>query len=64
MLIFSVQEVPILKKGKGVRLQRYKDDALLDIMLISSNSKDSFLKKDVYQRGRYKSLVREKGASW
>ena len=51
MLIFSVQELPILKKGKGVRLQRYKDDALLDVMLISSYEKDGFLKKKMFSRG-------------
>ncbi len=46
MLIFSVKELPLLKKGKGVRLQRYKDEALLDLMFFSQNEKnDSIIKK-------------------
>ena len=39
MLIFSVKELPLLKKGKGVRLQRYKEEALLDVMLFSQQKK-------------------------
>ena len=46
MLVFSVKELPLLKKGKGVRLQRYKEEALLDVMLFSQNEKnDSIIKK-------------------
>ena len=46
MLIFSVKELPLLKKGKGVRLQRYKEEALLDAMLFSQNEKnDAVIKK-------------------
>ena len=37
MLIFSVKELPLLKKGKGVRLQRYKEESLLDVMLFPEN---------------------------
>jgi topoisomerase IV subunit A len=30
MLIFSVEEVPEMSRGKGVRLQRFKDGGLCD----------------------------------
>ncbi len=46
MLIFSIKELPLLKKGKGVRLQRYKEESLLDAMLFSQNEKnDGVIKK-------------------
>jgi topoisomerase-4 subunit A len=31
MLIFSVEEVPEMSRGKGVRLQRFKDGGLSDV---------------------------------
>ena len=46
MLIFFAKELPLLKKGKGVRLQRYKEEFLLDAMFFSQNEKnDSVIKK-------------------
>ena len=50
MLIFSVKELPLLKKGKGVRLQRYKEEALLDVMLFSENEKMIQLLKNISKR--------------
>ena len=31
MIVFSIEELPELNKGKGVILQRYKDGTLADI---------------------------------
>jgi len=46
MLIFSVRELPLLKKGKGVRLQRYKEESLLDVMFFPENVRnDAVIKK-------------------
>jgi topoisomerase-4 subunit A len=50
MLIFSVRELPLLKKGKGVRLQRYKDEALLDLMLFSLNEKNDIIIKKMFPK--------------
>jgi topoisomerase-4 subunit A len=48
MLIFSVNELPLLKKGKGVRLQRYKQEALLDVMFYSQNEKNDIVIKKIF----------------
>jgi len=50
MLIFSVKELPTLKKGKGVRLQRYKGDTLLDAMIFSQNEKDNVILKKLFAK--------------
>ena len=50
MLIFSVNELPLLKKGKGVRLQRYKQEALLDVMLFSQNEKSDTVIKKIFPK--------------
>ena len=50
MLIFSAKELPLLKKGKGVRLQRYKGETLLDAMIFSQNQKDNFIIKKIFAK--------------
>ena len=51
MLIFSVKELPLLKKGKGVRLQRYKGETLLDAMIFSEkNEKDDVIIKKIFPK--------------
>ena len=50
MLIFAVKELPILKKGKGVRLQRYKGETLLDAMIFSQNEKDNAILKKLFAK--------------
>ena len=50
MLIFSVNELPLLKKGKGVRLQRYKQEALLDVMFYSQNEKNDLVIKKIFPK--------------
>ena len=50
MLIFPVKEVPLLKKGKGVRLQRYKGETLLDAMIFSQNQKDNSIIKKIFAK--------------
>ena len=50
MLIFSIKELPLLKKGKGVRLQRYKGETLLDAMAFSQNEKDNFIMKKIFPK--------------
>ncbi len=50
MLIFSVKELPILKKGKGVRLQRYKEETLLDAIIFSQNEKESVILKKLFAK--------------
>ena len=35
LLVFSLDEVPVLGRGRGVILQRYKDGALADIKVFS-----------------------------
>ena len=50
MLIFSVDELPLLKKGKGVRLQRYKEEALLDAMIFSQNVKNDVIIKKIFPK--------------
>ena len=50
MLIFSVKELPLLKKGKGVRLQRYKGETLLDVMIFSQNQKDNVILKKLFAK--------------
>ena len=50
MLIFSVKELPLLKKGKGVRLQRYKEESLLDVVLFSENVKNDLVIKKLFPK--------------
>ena len=50
MLVFSVKELPVLKKGKGVRLQRYKGEELSDLMLFSENDKNNLVIKKMFPR--------------
>ena len=50
MLIFSIKELPVLKKGKGVRLQRYKGEGLLDIMIFSQNEKNDLIIKKLFSK--------------
>ena len=52
LLIFDVNEIPILSKGQGVILQRYKDGKCSDIKIISSNEDQ----KKQYQSGNSKVL--------
>ena len=53
MLIFLVKELPLLKKGKGVRLQRYKEEFLLDAMLFSQNEKNDAVIKKMFPKNQY-----------
>ncbi len=50
MLIFSAKELPLLKKGKGVRLQRYKGETLLDAMIYSQNQRDNVILKKLFAK--------------
>ncbi len=50
MLIFSAKELPLLKKGKGVRLQRYKGETLLDAMIFSQNQKDNVILRKLFAK--------------
>ncbi len=50
MLIFSIKELPLLKKGKGVRLQRYKAEFLLDAMFFSQNEKNDRVIKKMFPK--------------
>ena len=50
MLIFSIKELPLLKKGKGVRLQRYKAEFLLDAMVFSQNEKNDRVIKKMFPK--------------
>ena len=43
MLIFSLDELPEQKKGKGVILQRYKDGLLSDIKVVTIRGKGYFM---------------------
>ena len=38
MLVFALSEIPEMTRGKGVRLQRYKDGGVLDIKLFAMES--------------------------
>ena len=35
MLVFDINELPEMTRGKGVRLQKYKDGGLSDVMTFS-----------------------------
>jgi topoisomerase-4 subunit A len=35
VLIFDLEELPIMQRGKGVRLQKYKDGGLSDVTTFS-----------------------------
>jgi len=45
LLMFSVNEIPTLKKGKGVRLQRYKMENTLDIAFLDKDTNTSSIIK-------------------
>ena len=57
MLIFPISDLPEMSKGKGVRLQRYKEGYLKDI--ISLNSQDGLFVKDSSGRNRHFENVRD-----
>ncbi|MCC8417032.1 MAG: DNA topoisomerase IV subunit A [Rickettsia endosymbiont of Bryobia graminum] len=38
LLIFKVDEIPVMKKGSGVTLQKYKDAKLIDIKIFNSEN--------------------------
>ena len=57
MLIIPISELPEMSKGKGVRLQRYKEGYLKDI--ISLNSQDGLFVKDSSGRNRHFENVRD-----
>ena len=50
MLIFSIKELPLLKRGKGVRLQRYKAEFLLDAMFFSQNENNNRVIKKMFPK--------------
>tara|TARA_X000001036_G_scaffold388079_1_gene384175 strand:+ start:192 stop:2414 length:2223 start_codon:yes stop_codon:yes gene_type:complete len=39
LLIFPLSNIPTLKKGKGVRLQKYKEENILDITFLAKDEK-------------------------
>jgi len=43
ILVFNVEELPLMTRGKGVRLQKYKDGGLSDITTFKSEEGLSFL---------------------
>jgi len=43
ILVFDVEELPLMTRGKGVRLQKYKDGGLSDITTFKSEEGLSFL---------------------
>ena len=57
MLIIPISDLPEMSKGKGVRLQRYKEGYLKDI--VSLNSQDGLLIKDSSGRNRHFENVRD-----
>jgi len=38
VVIFNVEEVPVMGRGKGVRLQRYKDGGLMDVRVFAEDA--------------------------
>ncbi len=50
MLIFSVKELPLLKRGKGVRLQRYNEESLLDVMIFPENVRNDVVIKKMFPK--------------
>ena len=56
MLIIPVSELPEMSKGKGVRLQRYKEGYLKDV--ISLNIQDGLFVKDSSGRNRHFENIR------
>ena len=53
ILIFDIEDLPQMGRGKGVRLQKYKDGGLADITTFSSEEGLSF----VDSAGRTNSVV-------
>ena len=47
LLIFPLSEIPTLKKGKGVRLQRYREENTLDITFLSKNENKSVIMRQL-----------------
>jgi topoisomerase-4 subunit A len=45
LLIFPVNEIPTLKKGKGVRLQKYKTENIVGIMFFREHDLNTLIKK-------------------
>ena len=43
VLIFSIEELPVMQRGKGVRLQKYKDGGLSDVTTFSFDDGLSWL---------------------
>ena len=43
ILIFDVSEIPVMGRGKGVRLQKYKDGGLVDVTTFSTDQGLSFV---------------------
>ena len=43
ILIFNVEELPVMTRGKGVRLQKYKDGGLSDITTFDAEAGLTFL---------------------
>ena len=43
VLIFAIEELPIMQRGKGVRLQKYKDGGLSDVTTFSFDDGLSWL---------------------
>lgn len=43
LLVFDVQALPLMERGKGVRLQKYRDGGLADIVTFSSEQGLGFL---------------------
>ena len=47
LLIFPLTDIPILKKGKGVRLQKYKEENTLDITFLSKEEVNATIIKQL-----------------
>lgn len=45
ILIFNVEDLPVMARGKGVRLQKYKDGGLADLVTFKSSDGLSFVDK-------------------
>ena len=43
MLVFDVEDLPVMTRGKGVRLQKYKDGGLADITTFKAEEGLTFL---------------------
>jgi topoisomerase-4 subunit A len=43
ILIFDVEELPVMSRGKGVRIQKYKDGGLADVTTFASDDGLTFV---------------------